>query len=151
MLNGALPIDGNGVLPLPSQGTKPIIKQFLDHRGITPEIMQDHLTDFFFKFIQAMVDQDKEKILKMSERRFGEKLVSNLSKAGKNHMTFERGEGLIRDLIKEDTNDYGEYRANLVGDFDQTYTVDTLLIKGISPIRADNDSNFDYKVLKQHD
>ena len=48
MIRGALPFDGNGVLPLPSQGTKPIIAQFLKHRGITPNIVQDHLQDFFF-------------------------------------------------------------------------------------------------------
>ena len=66
-------------------------------------------------------------------------------------MTFEKGTGLLNDIVKEDNTDYGEFRANLISDEKESYTIDTLLIKGLSPIRSENDCNFDYEILKEHD
>ena len=51
-------------------------------------------------------------------------------------------------LIKEDKNDYGQLRENLISDIDQTYTVDTMIVKGVSANREENDCNYDYNLLK---
>lgn len=48
--------------------------------------------------------------------------------------------------IKKDKTDYGALKANLVSDNDQTYFIDTLLIKGLSVNRNENYTNFDYNL-----
>lgn len=54
-------------------------------------------------------------------------------------------------LIKRDETDYGDLRGNLVSDNQDTYIVDSMIIKGVSPRREENDSNYDYVVQKQLD
>lgn len=68
----------------------------------------------------------------MAEKRFAQKLNANLDKARKNEIKFQPGEGLLQDVIKLDDRDYGEYRGNLVSDIEKSYTIDTVLIKGVS-------------------
>jgi hypothetical protein len=107
--------------------------------------VQEHLEGKFYEFIEALVDQDKNKINKLAEKRFANRLIHNLEKA--NGISFEKGPGLLDEIIQEDTTDYGDFRENLVSDMNSNYTIDTLLIKGISPHREDNDCNYDYRLF----
>ena len=150
-MKGAFPFDGNGVLPLPSQGTKMLIDRFLSKRGVTPELMQDHLQDKFHEFIDAMVSQDKDKIAKLAEKRFATKIINNLEKTAKNDLKFQAGEGLLKDITKSDSRDYGDFRVNLVSDIEKSYTIDTVLIKGVSQNRDINESNYDYNLIKENE
>tara|TARA_B110000285_G_C14908070_1_gene506532 strand:- start:381 stop:581 length:201 start_codon:yes stop_codon:yes gene_type:complete len=65
-----------------------LIDRFLSKRGVTPEIMQDHLQEKFYEFIDAMIQQDKEKINKLAEKRFAKKINENLEKTSKNELKF---------------------------------------------------------------
>ena len=53
--------------------------------------------------------------------------------------------------VHKDQTDYGELRGNLVSDLDQDYIVDSMLIKGVSVNRDENDCNYDYVLLKDRD
>lgn len=53
--------------------------------------------------------------------------------------------------MKKDNTDYGALRANLVSDNDKTYIIDNMIIKGISPVRSENDCNYDYDLLKNRE
>ena len=147
MASGAMPIDGNGVLSLPKQ-ERALVNEFYEHRGITHEAVQELLTEKYFDFIDAILAQDKEKIESMAEKRFAEKIIGNLSKVGANEMTFKRESGLVSDIVKEDDTDYGSLRANLVSDIKEDYIIDSMIIKGVSVHRDENDCNYDYNLLR---
>ena len=70
MLDGAVPIDGNGVLALPKQSERELVDHFYQHRGIEHSDVQELLTAKFSDFLQAICDGDKDKIEKMAEKRF---------------------------------------------------------------------------------
>ena len=50
--------------------------------------------------------------------------------------------------MRKDSTDYGALRANLVSDIENTYIIDNMIIKGISPVRSENDCNYDYDLVK---
>jgi hypothetical protein len=52
---------------------------------------------------------------------------------------------------KQDDTDYGQLRKNLVSDIEDTYIVDSMIIKGVSVNREENDCNYDYNLLKNMD
>lgn len=52
-------------------------------------------------------------------------------------------------MMKPDTTDYGFQRGNLVSDLDQTYIVENILVRGISVRRAENESNYDYRLRRE--
>jgi hypothetical protein len=54
MIDGKLPFDSNGVWALPEQPERPLVQQFLHHRGVEYTLMQDILTNKFFNFIDAI-------------------------------------------------------------------------------------------------
>ena len=54
-------------------------------------------------------------------------------------------------IMNPDNRDYGEYRSNLVSDNDATYTIDTVLIKGVSQDREKNECNYDYNLVKDNE
>lgn len=72
-----MPIDGNGVLALPKQ-ERILVNDFFEERGVTHEFVQELLTEFFFDFLKAIEDGDKEKIERMAERRFAARIIENL-------------------------------------------------------------------------
>ena len=80
MLDGAMPIDGNGVLALPKQPGKEMVDHFYDIRGIQQEHVQEILTEKFYDFIQAICDGDEAKIESIAEKRFAQKIFANLEK-----------------------------------------------------------------------
>ena len=55
------------------------------------------------------------------------------------------------DKIKQDQTDYGALRGNLISDIKETYIVDQMIIKGVSPNREENQSNFDYNLHKEQE
>jgi len=57
----------------------------------------------------------------------------------------------VSHLIKRDETDYGQLRGNLVSDIDEDYTVDSILVKGVSAHRHENDCNYDYNLIKNQD
>lgn len=85
----------------------------------------------------------------MTEKRFGDKLAANLSGIQKSQIKFEKGKGLVD--AKSDETDYGQLRKNLVSDIEDTYIVDSMIIKGVSVHRSENDCNYDYNLLKNMD
>lgn len=98
------------------------------------------LTERFYEFIQALIDKDEEKIKQVAEARFASKIIENLPKL--NDFKFERGPGLSS-IAPSETN-YGDLRHNLVSDIEGDYLVDCMLVRGVSPDRSQNESNFDY-------
>lgn len=52
--------------------------------------MQDILSDKFYQFIDAIETNDTHKIAGMTEKRFGDKIVNNMEKIGKNEFKFEQ-------------------------------------------------------------
>jgi len=147
MASGGMPIDGNGVLALPKQ-SRIFVDEFYEKRGITHEAVQELLTEKYYDFIDAILAQDKEKIEAMAEKRFAEKVVANMSKVAGNEMQFNRERGLVSELVKEDDTDYGALRANLVSDIKEDYIIDTMIVKGVSVRRDENDCNYDYNLLR---
>ena len=67
-----------------------MVNHFLEHRGVSEEILLDHLSEKFHKFIDVLVEGNKEKIERMTEKNFGEKLIENLESFKKNDITFVR-------------------------------------------------------------
>ena len=65
-----------------------MVNHFLEHRGVSHEILLEHLNDKFHKFIEALMDGDKNKIESMTEKNFGEKLIQNLESFSKNDLKF---------------------------------------------------------------
>jgi len=51
MVNGNFPFDINGVWALPEQPERPIVKDFLEKRGVEYPIMQEILTEKFEQFV----------------------------------------------------------------------------------------------------
>lgn len=144
-----LPIDGNGVLALPQQPPRPIIDHFYEIRGIEHGLVQEILTDKFFSFIDAMCQGDETAVRAMAEKRFADKIAANLAGIQKSGIKFQRGKGLVE--TKKDDTDYGNLRQNLVSDIEDTYVVDSVIIKGVSVNRDENDCNYDYNLLKNMD
>jgi hypothetical protein len=50
----------------------------------------------------------------------------------------------LKELVKADTTDYGALRKNFVCDLENSYTINTVMIRGLSTNREENDYNFDY-------
>lgn len=59
MLGGSLPLDSNGVLALPQQPERKIVSKFLQHRGVSYEVMQEILEEKFGTFLEALVKGDE--------------------------------------------------------------------------------------------
>jgi len=110
--------------------------------------MQEVLTDKFYSFIKALEEGDANKIRAMSEKRFGQEVVANLDMIKKNEIKFVKED---KAQIKSDSTDYGDLRANLTSDNNDTYIVDSLIVKGVSVIRSENDCNYDYNLQKNLD
>lgn len=53
--------------------------------------------------------------------------------------------------IVEDNSEFGDLRQNLVSDMKESYIIDSMIIKGVSVIREENDCNFDYNLQKDLD
>ena len=150
MANGAMPVDGNGVLALPKQ-ERTLVNDFFDERGVTHDFIQELLTEFFFDFLKAIEDGDAAKIEKMAEKKFAARVIENLPKIKTEGLKFERGAGLSKDLVKVDQTDFGVLRKNLVSDIEESYIVDHMIVKGVSLDRARNDCNFDYLKVRGHE
>ena len=84
----------------------------------------------------------------MAEKRFGEKMIENLPNIQKSEIKFERGAGKVQNLVKQDSRDFGVLRKNLISDIQEDYIVDSMIIKGVSADREENDCNYDYNKLK---
>jgi len=87
----------------------------------------------------------------MAEKRFATKILSGLEKIQNNAFKLERDLNEVEKIVKTDTTDYGDLRANLVSDNEGTYIVDSMIIKGVSINRDENDCNYDYNLLKNLD
>ena len=88
----------------------------------------------------------------MTEKRFGAQIINNLDNINKQEFHLDRYN--LRDMKKKvvaDSKDYGDLRANLVSDNRDTYIVDSMIIKGVSPRRDENDCNYDYVLEKGKD
>ena len=151
MLNGHFPFDVNGVWALPQQPERPIVKRFLELRGVNYPLMQELLTEKFQTFLQAMIDQDEQKIQAMAEKRFASELISNLNQIKSKQVKYIPDRSLLANIIVPDTTDFGDLRGNLVSDNTDTYVVDSVIIKGVSVNREENDCNYDYKLMKDRD
>jgi hypothetical protein len=51
-------------------------------------------------------------------------------------------------LIQKNDTDFGNLRKNLISDIEESYIVDSMIIKGVSAYRDENDCNYDYNKLK---
>lgn len=151
MLNGHFPFDVNGVWALPQQPERPIVKKFLELRGVNYQLMHELLTEKFQVFLNAIVEQDQKKIQAMAEKRFAEKLISNLTQIKNKQVKYIPDRSLLADIIVPDSTDFGDLRGNLVSDNSSTYIVDSMIIKGVSVNRDENDCNYDYKLMKDRD
>ena len=87
----------------------------------------------------------------MAEKRFAKELLQNIEKYSKNEIKFKHDPSLIESRVTKDTTDFGDLRANLISDNNDSYIVDSIIIKGVSPNRDENDSNFDYELMKNKD
>lgn len=92
----------------------------------------------------------------MTEKTFGDKLIENHESFSKNDLSFVKNDNddvksELKQIVKEDQNDYGALRSNLVSDQESSYIIDNTIIKGISPVRSENDCNFDYDLLKNRE
>ena len=125
-----------------------MVDEFYDRRNLSHELVQEILTEKFYDFIQAVIDQDQDKIKAMAEKRFAEKMIENLPSIKKSEINFERGRGKVQNLVKEDSRDFGVLRKNLISDIQDDYIVDSMIIKGVSSKRDENDCNYDYNKLK---
>ena len=54
-------------------------------------------------------------------------------------------------MIKADPTDYGILRGNLVSDAEQTYIIENLLVQGISARRSENETNYDYRLIRDRE
>lgn len=84
----------------------------------------------------------------MAEKRFAQKMIENLPKIKKSEISFEKGTGMVSDIIREDKTDFGILRKNLISDINETYVIDSMIIKGVSANREENDCNYDYNKIK---
>ena len=60
-------------------------------------------------------------ISKMTEKTFGDKLIENHESFSKNDLSFVKNDNddvksELKQIVKEDQNDYGALRSNLVSD-----------------------------------
>ena len=58
MMKGKFPFDSKGVLPLPQTTDKELVNEFLEHRGVSHEILFEYLEEKFHKFIGALINGD---------------------------------------------------------------------------------------------
>lgn len=145
MVNGHLPFDINGVWSFPQIPNRSLVEDYLQTRGIENDFLLEQLTNKFYTFTDAMLNDDEKTIEKMAEKRFAAKLLPNLKDVKQNKVKLVRDISLIEPLIKENTTNFGELRNNLISDNKDSYIVENILIKGISSLDRDqNYSNYDY-------
>ena len=149
MLRGSLPFDQNGVLALPEIPLKPHVESFYEKRGINQDLVFDRCQELFHEFISALCQGDQEKIKRITEPKFGEKIAANLSDIKQFKLSFSNSSEdieKVKGIVVEDDTDYGALRKNFISDNTESYTIDSLLIKGLSSDREYNHNNFDYFV-----
>ena len=69
-----------------------------------------------------------------------------MEKLKKNELKFTRDTSNLK--IVQDKTDFGDLRQNLLSDNENSYIVDSMIIKGVSVRREENDANFDYNLQK---
>ena len=117
----------------------------MEERSISDEILLDVLQDKLFSFIDVITStQDETKIRSMLEKNFADKIITNIEKIKKSNLQFKKGPGLCN--IQNDQTDYGALKNNLISDSEQSYLIDSVLIRGLSVNRSENYSNFDYNL-----
>ena len=85
----------------------------------------------------------------MAERNFSSKILDNLEKIHKNEFSFDQNEKAV--VKTSDTTNYGDLRSNLISDNTSSYIVDSMLIRGVSVNRDENDCNYDYHLEKANE
>ena len=102
----------------------------------------------FQEFLKDLLNRDEQKVRAFAEKNFADKLVAGFENIEKSGLKLEMGPGLIDDVIKPDQTNYGQLRGNLVADIEGDYIIENLLVQGVSSIRADNATNYDYLIQK---
>lgn len=78
-------------------------------------------------------------------------MLKNIDGVKKSNLEWVKDPSSIQNKIVKDETDFHDLRGNLVSDNESTYIVDSQIIKGVSPHRHENDSNFDYVLMKNKD
>lgn len=149
MLDGAIPFDSNGVLPLPKLELKEQVVNFYENKGINEDLVFEELEDRFYKFIEAICTGNEDQVRALTEKRFGDKVAELLPNVKSHNLKFSREESKLEklnSLVVENTTDYGSLRKNFISDIEHSYTIDSVLVRGLSPHRHENGYNYDYEL-----
>ena len=96
-----------------------------------------------------MCKGDEDKIRALAEKRFANQIIKNLPKIKSSQISFDKGPGKVSDLVKENNTDFGILRKNLISDINESYIVDSMIVKGVSANRDENDCNYDYNKIRK--
>jgi len=149
MVSDSFPLDVNGVHPLPELSQKPIIENFFETRGIENDFVLEFLSEKFYHVIKALCEGDKDTIANNTEKYFGEKLISNMDAIKKSGLKFDPSKGdEVKAFAVQDQTNYGALRKNFISDNEETYIVNTFLVRGVSSDRDSNGPNYDFQVSR---
>jgi hypothetical protein len=129
MCKGALPLDRAGTALLPKLPPRDMVEDYLVAQHVTEDILTDHFSAMFQKFLTHTLARDYDKLSTVVEPRFLAQLRGQSEHLGKFDMRFEPSGA------QENKN----------------YLVDSMLIKGVRANREENDSNHDYMYVDSHE
>ena len=76
MCKGALPLDKAGTIALPKLPSRHLVDEYLQHQHISEDILVEHFNTMFQEFVQSMIAKKYDKLEKLVEPRFLNKLKS---------------------------------------------------------------------------
>lgn len=117
MCKGAFPLDKAGTHLLPKLPNRMLCDKFLKEKKISEDILREHISNMFLKFVESLANKDYKAIERLTEKRFFKKLESEKENLEKFNLNF--------DINKIEG--------------DESYIIEQLFIKGVHHDRELND------------
>lgn len=70
MCKGSFPLDKAGTHLLPKLPNKPLCDKFLAQKGLNEDLLREHLSNMFLKFLETLAGRDYKAVEKITEKRF---------------------------------------------------------------------------------
>ena len=120
LCDNSVPIDVQGTMELPLIPERYYVVNFMEEKKITDELIKEHLFGLIQRFFKAIEEKDEETIRSLTEHNFSEKLIK----------------------AKESSTGF-KFQGKEI-DLDKVQIIDKILVRGVSTVRSENDTNMDY-------
>ena len=98
MCKSSLPLDRAGTAALPKLPSREMVDEYLTHQHINEEILTEHFSMMFQKFLSNMISKNYEGLEKVVETRFLNQLKSQSENLGKFDLKYEPNS--VEEIVK---------------------------------------------------